>query len=62
MAANYCRREITVNEAGETRFCMKAITAVNALDWCKDCTAERLPFWPKNDAPTAQEPAQCSPL
>ncbi len=45
-----CRREITL-PAGGSRLCCKTIEKKNALNWCGDCRAERLPMWPADDVP-----------
>lgn len=57
---NYCRRQITMilrsanSQTEQIVFCMKTITTANALDWCNDCRAERLPLWPANDPQPTQ--------
>lgn len=50
-AVKYCRREI--GDETPTKFCMRPVKHVNALDWCDECRDERLPFWPAGDAPKA---------
>lgn len=45
----YCRRQ---DASGKP--CYKPIAKRNALSWCEDCRAARLPFWPANDAVTPE--------
>ena len=54
---DYCRRTTTLPDGSE-RICNKRIGRVNPLDWCADCRASHLPFWPADaDEARAVAPA-----
>lgn len=55
----YCRREVSVMNPDNTwtpKPCGDRISKKNALNWCDGCRA-RLPLWPADSAPIAQEAA-----
>jgi hypothetical protein len=39
-----CRRE--VGDETPVKFCARAIKHKNILNWCDECRAARLPYWP----------------